>query len=312
MNKIKKDLQQEVESPDMSSTIQDQPENVNGGYFSIIPNPVRFSNVSPNAKLLYGDLVGLSNKHGYAFATNSWLSKRNGVHEITISKQIKELIDAGFIRSESINGYQRKIYPILSMFPSPNPNEENFMRGEENVHIPKRKDLTPLAKTLTPLSENANHSNKYSIKNNKKDIYSSANAEQNVYSSEISEIINYLNLKTNRKFQTTNKKTIQLITRQFNDGYTLDDFIKVIDNKVDQWKFNEDFNNDLDMSKYLRPKTLFGDNFESYVNTLPADSSAQLQTYTSPEDTQLTDKEQAYLDKMIKEQSINKKRTGVA
>ena len=40
----------------------------------------------------------------------------------------------------------------------------------------------------------------------------------------------------------------------------MDDFKKVIDNKINDWKNNND------MQKYLRPETLFGNKFESYLN----------------------------------------------
>ena len=45
-----------------------------------------------------------------------------------------------------------------------------------------------------------------------------------------------------------------------NEGYTLDDFIAVIDKKTDEWLDNEEF------SKYLCPETLFGTKFEKYLN----------------------------------------------
>ena len=44
------------------------------------------------------------------------------------------------------------------------------------------------------------------------------------------------------------------------EGYTVEDFKKVIDNKVSDWT-------DGDMEKYLRPQTLFRpSNFEAYLN----------------------------------------------
>ena len=44
------------------------------------------------------------------------------------------------------------------------------------------------------------------------------------------------------------------------EGYTLEDFKRVIDIKAKQWK------KDPEKRKWLRPTTLFGDNFESYLN----------------------------------------------
>ncbi|HEL1597456.1 TPA: phage replisome organizer N-terminal domain-containing protein [Streptococcus suis] len=75
--------------------------------------------------------------------------------------------------------------------------------------------------------------------------------------------IQYLNQKTGHvyKFIPTHTKFIQA---RYKDGYTLEDFKKVIDTKVTQWK------NDSHMAKFLRPKTLFSpSNFDSYLNEMP-------------------------------------------
>src|SRR5699024_10788982 len=74
------------------------------------------------------------------------------------------------------------------------------------------------------------------------------------------EIDSYLNKKTNKNFRSTTKKTQTLIKARINQGFTEDDFKKVIDNKVSEWK------SDKEMNKYLRPETLFGTKFEGYLN----------------------------------------------
>jgi hypothetical protein len=50
---------------------------------------------------------------------------------------------------------------------------------------------------------------------------------------------------------------------RFNEGYTLEDFKQVIDVKTEEWKDNPEF------FKYLRPETLFGSKFDSYLNQKP-------------------------------------------
>lgn len=76
-------------------------------------------------------------------------------------------------------------------------------------------------------------------------------------------IIEYLNKKTGKNFSCGRKSTIQKIDARIKEDYTLDDFKKVINNKTDQWL------EDQNMNKYLRPETLFGNNFESYLNETP-------------------------------------------
>ena len=74
------------------------------------------------------------------------------------------------------------------------------------------------------------------------------------------EIIDYLNQKTNKNFKATSRATQRHIKARFSDGFTVDDFKTVIDTKTSQWL------KDKKMSAYLRPDTLFGTKFESYLN----------------------------------------------
>jgi uncharacterized phage protein (TIGR02220 family) len=72
-------------------------------------------------------------------------------------------------------------------------------------------------------------------------------------------IVDYLNKKTNSYYRPTSKKTISFIKSRLNEKFTEYDFKKVIDIKSKEWL-------NTDMSKYLRPETLFGNKFESYLN----------------------------------------------
>lgn len=74
------------------------------------------------------------------------------------------------------------------------------------------------------------------------------------------EIIAYLNQKTGKNFRQNTKATAKLIDARLNDGYSVDDFKKVIDNKCAEWLGTE-------QEQYLRPETLFSpSHFESYLN----------------------------------------------
>lgn len=74
-----------------------------------------------------------------------------------------------------------------------------------------------------------------------------------------SEIITYLNNKSSKSFKVT-QKWKDLIKARWNEGQRLDDFKKVIDVKTNQWLNNQE------MNKYLRPATLFGNKFDDYLN----------------------------------------------
>ena len=60
-------------------------------------------------------------------------------------------------------------------------------------------------------------------------------------------------------YKPTTKKTISLIKARFNEGFNIDDFKTVIDKKIKSWAGTE-------WEKFIRPETLFGTKFESYLN----------------------------------------------
>lgn len=90
-----------------------------------------------------------------------------------------------------------------------------------------------------------------------KDILSSSDEQDDV---PYKEIVDYLNLKTSKSYKHSTSKTKSLIKARWNEGFRVDDFKKVIDNKCFEWIGNPD------MAKYLRPETLFGNKFEGYLN----------------------------------------------
>lgn len=73
------------------------------------------------------------------------------------------------------------------------------------------------------------------------------------------EIIGYLNEKTSRAFRNvdSNKKYIKA---RWNEGYEVDDFKQVVDNKCDEWLLDEK------MNQFLQPSTVFGPKFDQYLN----------------------------------------------
>lgn len=84
------------------------------------------------------------------------------------------------------------------------------------------------------------------------------------------EIITYLNEKTGKKLRWDVESNQKEIKARFNEGYTLDDFKTVIDKKYHEWgrkPTKEELQRGVkDMRIYLRPKTLFGSNFDVYLN----------------------------------------------
>lgn len=95
------------------------------------------------------------------------------------------------------------------------------------------------------------------------DIDDSSNDESNVEQIPYADIIAYLNEQAVKSFKVS-KKAKELIRARWNDGYRLDDFKKVIDNKCAHWLDKSD------MRQYLQPSTLFAvSHFDEYLNQTP-------------------------------------------
>lgn len=75
----------------------------------------------------------------------------------------------------------------------------------------------------------------------------------------IKDIIDYLNIVCGSSYKHKTTNTRKHISARLDEGYTYDDFCLVIDKKYKEWKGTQ-------WEKYLRPDTLFGTKFESYLN----------------------------------------------
>jgi uncharacterized phage protein (TIGR02220 family) len=80
-----------------------------------------------------------------------------------------------------------------------------------------------------------------------------------VPSSDVKEIIEYMNQVCGTSYKLTTKATKQHIHARLKEGFAVADMKQVIDHKQGEW------GRDAKMSKFLRPQTLFSSNFESYL-----------------------------------------------
>lgn len=75
----------------------------------------------------------------------------------------------------------------------------------------------------------------------------------------IQKTIEYLNEVAGTDYMPDFPPTIESLTNLINLGFGYADFKDVIDKKWEQWKGTK-------FAAYIRPSTLFGKNFENYLN----------------------------------------------
>lgn len=74
-------------------------ETAHKAYYAIIPASVRYDkNLTPNAKLLYGEITALCNEKGFCWATNRYFAEIFNVSRNSISKWINSLVKLGYIQ----------------------------------------------------------------------------------------------------------------------------------------------------------------------------------------------------------------------
>jgi len=128
------------------------------------------------------------------------------------------------------------------------------------LRVKKFREKQPCNDPVTPMKQRSSSSS------SSVDTKVSIVETDNGYSLENAKrIISYLNKKTGKNFKSNTKSTVNHIKARFNEKFKLEDFKLVIDNQATKWK------SDPKMVDYLRPETLFGTKFESYLQTKPAE-----------------------------------------
>ena len=158
-----------------------------------------------------------------------YLSDFTNTSKPTVIKALKELVEKGYLLKEEkeINGVKFNKYKAnLQVVKKFNWGSKETLLGGSKETLPNNKDI----------NNNINNNIIY--------------------------IVDYLNQKTGSKYRADTPKTKTLIKGLLTNGktpFTVEDCVTVIDKKYDEW-------NGTEWEKYLRPETLFGAKFESYLN----------------------------------------------
>ena len=162
-------------------------------YYAIIPANVRYDNdLTPNAKLLYGEITALCNEKGYCLASNNYFAELYKVSKKSISKWINQLIQKGYIKSQIMYKEGSKSIEERRLYIS-NPMEEKF-------HTPSPKVLYPMEEKFhTPMEEKVKDNNTYINNTNNNTVIS------------LDDIDNIWKLYPNKKDKTKAYKYIKRI-----------------------------------------------------------------------------------------------------
>lgn len=197
-------------------------------------------------KLLYGEIYAMLNVTDSFFMSNAAMAKRFNCTNRTIISSLNRLEEYGYIRRKNI--YKGK----------------QIIRRE--IMIGSKADFTGVVTSVSRGYRSSLHGGSDADFTDNRTINRTSNrAEEDILSGEpdhapYQEILDYLNSKVGTSYRASNKATQRLIKARSNEGFEVEDFKKVIDIKAAAWK------GDPKMSQYLRPTTLFGTKFESYLN----------------------------------------------
>ena len=181
-------------------------------YYAIIPANVRYDErLTPNAKLLYGEITALCNEKGFCWANNEYFSDLYKKSKISISKWINQLKKYEYISTELIykNG-TKEIEKRYIKITSP-PIKENFN--------------TPIRKVNDPIKENFNTPIKEKFKDNIKYTNNKINNNKNKQK-ELSPKQKYLNKKY-LKLSNSLKEIIQT-EKKINKQSSIHSWVKPI------------------------------------------------------------------------------------
>lgn len=116
-------------------------------YYAIIPANVRYDkDLSPNAKLLYGEITALCNEKGYCWASNQYFAELYGVSVLSVKRWVNSLVTKGYV------------YRTLTYKPNSKEVDKRILSIDSGIKI----DTTSVQKCYDPSIKNDTSS---SIKN---------------------------------------------------------------------------------------------------------------------------------------------------
>lgn len=196
-------------------------------------------NLKGNELLAYAVIYGFSQTDGAKFTgSRKYLAEWCGCSMATIDRTLNSLVDKGLISRTSYvtkHGYRAVEYAAMGPTHIDEPSDaEPRTADTDGPRTPTTEPQPLLNEPQTPA--------------------------QPKEPDPTEEVINHLNQRAGTNYKATTSNTRKLIKARLKEGFTVDEIKLVIDKKCADWLHNPA------MMGYLRPETLFGSKFESYLN----------------------------------------------
>ena len=236
---------------------------VEDGTFVVIQSwMVNELELSGNELIIYATIYGFSQSNQGCFnGSQNYLADWSCTTRTTVNKNLKSLHEKGLIDKREISIGNQKFIEYRAIRPN-----ETFTPCKETLQGVSKNFTGGVKKFDRGCKETLHNNNIYNNKDNNNDNI-------NV------QILEYLNMKAKKNYSAV-PSNLKHINARLKEGYKIEDFKKVVDLKIMQW------GNDKTMKAYIRPKTLFSENFDSYLNeTLDKENITQTEAESLSSET---------------------------
>ena len=201
--------------------------------------------LNPLEKVILMEIDSLDCGEKGCYASNEYIAGFCQCSESKVAHAVTRLVELGYVSRKSFDGRQRILQSSLAKF------------ARQNSKVCKA-DVQNL--------QESNIDSNIDISSSIKKEYKESQQENDFTAT----VVDYLNEKAGTHYRAGVAKTQSLIKARVNEGFTEEDFRTVIDKKCADWIGTE-------YEQYLRPQTLFGTKFESYLNGVPYNNRCQTQ-----------------------------------
>lgn len=237
-------------------------------------------NLKGNDLLVFALIYGFSQDEKSTFkGGRTYIAETFNISKPTVDRALNNLLDAGLIEKILIEVSGMIFYEYKALQGVKN----LYGGGKETLHSNIYNNINNNKENNTYYNSLGSKDNNSSLKTTTKDCSNLKSLEDNIYNNiksndklkerektnkrekekiedDITEIIEYLNLKAGKNYRTNVESNRSAIRARLNDHYTKEDCIKVIDIKVAKWKGTE-------YEQYLKVSTLFRPaHFDDYLN----------------------------------------------